>query len=183
MEDTERQLNIKGALSYRKNLPDRELVRHASGGLALQGIYKTSDQRCLMEKKEELLCVPKEFVLLGPNQGTQTEMKEFTSSQEESMFTQTVEKLGFSITVLANGRGWGISLEAGMDQSMHSESKKIQQSHSKHSYFCSTKFIYIPLASCIFSIDQLQLSNAALQDLKYMKTFWVSQKTQTNYSC
>ena len=169
MEDTERQLNIKGALSYRKNLPDRELVRHASGGLALEGIYKTSDQGSLIKKKEELLCVPKDFVLRGPEQGTRMEMKEFTSSQEESKFTQTVEKLGFSVSALAKCGGWGISLEAGMDQSMHSESKKIQQSHSKHSYFCSTKFIYIPLASCIFSIDQLQLSNAALQDLKYIE--------------
>ncbi|KAI4537599.1 hypothetical protein MG293_012462 [Ovis ammon polii] len=85
------------------------------------------------------------------------------------MFTQTAEKLGFSITALAKGGGWGISLEAGMDQSMHSESKKIQQAHSTHSYFCSTKFIYIPLASCIFPIDQLKLSNAALQDLKYIE--------------
>lgn len=167
MEDMQRQLKVmKGALSHRKNLLDRELVRHASGGLALQGIYKTSDQRCLIGKKEELLCIPTEFVLLGPTQGTRTEMKEFTSSQEESMFTQTVEKLGFSVTALAKGGGWGISLEAGMDQSMHSESKKIQQSHSTHSYFCSTKFSYIPLASCIFPIDQLQLSNAALQELK-----------------
>ncbi|KAB0370807.1 interferon-induced very large GTPase 1-like [Muntiacus reevesi] len=170
MEDMQRQLNLmQGALSHRKDLSDRELVRYASGGLALQGIYKTSDQRCLIEKKEELLCVPKEFVLRGPNQGTRVEVKEFTSSQEDSMFTQTVEKLGFSVTTLAKGGGWGISLEAGMDQSMHSESKKIQQSHSKHSYFCSTKFIYIPLASCIFPIDQLQLSNAALQGLKYIE--------------
>ncbi|MFK9743610.1 hypothetical protein ACJELQ_26610, partial [Escherichia coli] len=68
-EDMQRHLNLReGALSHRKILPDRELVRHASGGLALQGIYKTSDQRCLLEKQEELLCVPKEFVLRGPNQ-------------------------------------------------------------------------------------------------------------------
>ena len=166
-EDMQRQLKVmEGALSHRKSLPDRELVRHASGGLALQGIYKTRDQRCLLEKKEELLCVPKEIVLRGPEHGTRMETKEFTSSQEESMFTQTVEKLGFSVTALAKGGGWGISLEAGMDKTTHSESKEIQQSHSTHSYFCSTKFIYIPLASCIFPIDQLQLSSAALQDLK-----------------
>lgn len=167
MEDMQRQINLmEGAFSHRKILSDRELVRHASGGRALQGIYKTSDQRCLLEKKEELLCVPKEFVLRGPNQCIRREMKVFASSQEESMFTQTVEKLGFSITALAKGGGWGINLEAGMDKTTHTESKEIQQSHSTHSYFCSTKFIYIPLASCIFPIDQLQLSNAALQDLK-----------------
>ena len=137
MEDMQRQLKVmEGGLSHMKNLPDRELVRHASGGLALQGIYKTSDQRCLIEKKEELLCVPKDFVLRGPEQGTRMEMKEFTSSQEESKFTQIVEKLGFSVSALAKCGGWGISLKAGMDQSMHSESKKIQQAHSTHSDFC-----------------------------------------------
>ncbi|KAB0346673.1 hypothetical protein FD754_011530 [Muntiacus muntjak] len=166
MEDMQRQLNIKRTLSHRKSLPDEKLVRHASGGLALQGIYKASDQRCLIQKKEELLCVPKEFELRGPEQGTRMETKEFTSSEEESMFTQTVEKLGLSVTALAKGGGWGVSLEAGMDQSMHSETKKIQQSHSKHSYFCSTKFSYIPLASFHFPIDKLQLSNAALQEVK-----------------
>ncbi|KAB0370679.1 hypothetical protein FD755_017088 [Muntiacus reevesi] len=166
MEDMQRQLNIKRTLSHRKSLPDKKLVRHASGGLALQGIYKTSDQRCLIQKKEDLLCVPKEFELRGPEQGTRMETKEFTSSEEESMFTQTVEKLGFSVTALAKGGGWGVSLEAGMDQSMHSESKKIEQSHSKHSYFCSAKFSYMPLASFHFPIDKLQLSNAALQELK-----------------
>uniref|UniRef100_A0A4W2HXQ1 MACPF domain-containing protein n=1 Tax=Bos indicus x Bos taurus TaxID=30522 RepID=A0A4W2HXQ1_BOBOX len=97
------------------------------------------------------------------------ETKEFTSSQEESTFTQILEKLGFSVTALAKGGGWGISLKAGMDQSMYSESKKIQQSHSTQSYFCSTKFSYIPLASFHFPIDQLQLSNAALQELKYIE--------------
>ena len=167
MEDMQRQLNINGALSHRKSLPGRELVRYASGGLALQGIYKTRDHRCIIEKKEELLCVPREFVLRGPEQGTRMETKEFTSSQEESTFTQMLEKLGFSITALAKGGNWGISLKAGMDQSMHSESMKLQQSHSTHAYFCSTKFSYIPLASFHFPIDQLQLSNAALQELKY----------------
>uniref|UniRef100_A0A8C9C3L8 MACPF domain-containing protein n=1 Tax=Phocoena sinus TaxID=42100 RepID=A0A8C9C3L8_PHOSS len=94
------------------------------------------------------------------------ETKEFTSSQKESMFIQAVEKLGFSVTASAKGGGWGFSLEAAMNQSKHSESKETQQSHSKHSYFCSTKFSYIPLASCHFPTDQLQLSKAALQELK-----------------
>lgn len=157
---------MEETLSHSKNLPDRELVRHASGGLALQGVYKTSNQRGLTEKKEELLGVPKEFSLCGPAQSTRMETKEFTSSQQESMFIQAVEKLGFSVTASAKGGGWGFSLEAAMNQSKHSESKETQQSHSKHSYFCSTKFSYIPLASCHFPTDQLQLSKAALQELK-----------------
>ncbi|XP_043760240.1 interferon-induced very large GTPase 1-like [Cervus elaphus] len=157
MENIQRQLNLmEGTLFHRKNLSDRELVRWASGGLALQGIYKTSNQRGLIEKREELLRVPKDFSLCGAEQGTQTETNEFTSSQEESMFTQMVEKLGFSVTASAKGGGWGYQ----------SESKETRQAHSEQSYFCSVKFTYIPLASCHFPIEQLQLSKAALQELK-----------------
>lgn len=54
------------------------------------------------------------FVLRGPNQCIRREMKVFASSQEESMFTQTVGRSWVSITALAKGGGWGINLEAGM---------------------------------------------------------------------
>uniref|UniRef100_A0A250YMG3 Interferon-induced very large GTPase 1 n=1 Tax=Castor canadensis TaxID=51338 RepID=A0A250YMG3_CASCN len=163
----QRQLSLTvQTLSHRKNLPDRDVIERASGGLALQGIYKTSHKKDLMEKRQELLSVPKEFLLFGPEQGTRMETKEFTSTQVESIFTQMTEKLGFSVTSSVKGRGWGFSLEAGMEQSKHSESEESQQSHSKCSYFCSTKFSYIPLASCHFPIDQLQLSKAALKELK-----------------
>ncbi|XP_019490385.1 PREDICTED: interferon-induced very large GTPase 1-like [Hipposideros armiger] len=167
MENMQRQLNLmEGTLSNRQNLPDRDLVRWASGGLALQGIYKTSYQRDLIEKRQELLSVPKEFSLYGPEQGTRMETKEFTSSQAEAVFTQAVEKLRFSVTASAKGGGGGVSLETGTDHSKHSESKETHHSHSEHSYFCSTKFSYVPLASFHFPIDQLQFSKAALRELK-----------------
>ncbi|XP_054581176.1 interferon-induced very large GTPase 1-like [Eptesicus fuscus] len=163
--EEKRNLNER-TLSHRQNLPDRDLVRWASGGLALQGIYKTSSHSSLLEMKEELLSVPKEFLLFGPDHSTRMGTWEFTSSQEESMFTQMTEKLGFSVTASAKGGGWGLCLEADMDHSKHSESKETRQSRSEHSYFCSTKFSYVPLASCHFPMDQLQFSKAALKELK-----------------
>ncbi|XP_040839876.1 interferon-induced very large GTPase 1-like [Ochotona curzoniae] len=156
----------EGIQTARQNLPDRDLVRRASGGLALQGIYKTSQQRDLLERREELLSLPKELSLLGPEQGTRMETVEFTSREAESMFTQSVEKLGLSLSESAEVVGLEVSLEEGMNHNQHSEFKEKEQSHSEHSYFCSTKFSYVPLASCHFSMDQLKLSKAALQELK-----------------
>lgn len=67
MENIQGQLNLmEGTLTHRQNLTDRDLVRWASGGLALQAILKTSYQRELIEKSKELLSVPKEFLLFGP---------------------------------------------------------------------------------------------------------------------
>uniref|UniRef100_G1Q620 Interferon-induced very large GTPase 1-like n=1 Tax=Myotis lucifugus TaxID=59463 RepID=G1Q620_MYOLU len=180
MEHMQRQLNlIEGTLSDRQNLTDRDLLRWASGGLALQGIYKTSYQKDLVQKRDELLSVPKEVLLYGPEHGSRMETREFTSSQEESKFTQMTEKLGFSVIASAKGGGWGFSVEAGMDHSKHSESKETQQSRSEHSYFCSTKFSYVPLASCHFPMDQLQFSKAALQELQCIDDL-MSQSADTD---
>ncbi|XP_006870368.1 PREDICTED: interferon-induced very large GTPase 1-like [Chrysochloris asiatica] len=167
IENMQKQFNhIEGTLYDRQNLPEEDLVRKASGGLALQGIYKTSQHRDLIEKREELLSLPEDFSLFGPEKGSWMETKEFSSSHAESVFIQTIQKLGFSATTSAKGEGWGFSVEAGRDHSQHSESQGSQQSHSEHSYFCTTKFSYIPLASCHFPINQLQFSKAALQELK-----------------
>ncbi|XP_012509897.1 PREDICTED: interferon-induced very large GTPase 1-like [Propithecus coquereli] len=170
IDDMQKQLELTELeLPQWQNLPDKDLVSRASGGLALEGIYKTTEQGGLIEKKEKLLRVPKDFSLSGSRQGTRMETVEFTSSEEESKFTQKIEKKGFSAIISGKGEGWGGCLEAGFDYSKHSKFKKTQQKHSEHSYFCSTKFSYIPLASCYFPVDQLQLSNAALEELKYIE--------------
>ncbi|XP_040819873.1 interferon-induced very large GTPase 1-like [Ochotona curzoniae] len=167
LDNMQRLLKLtEETLTHRQYLPDGDLVRRASGGLALRGIYKTSQQMQLLDRKEELLTVPERFSLFGPEQGPQMETVEFTSHQRESRFTLNIEKLGFSSIASVMGGGWGFNLEAGMDQNKHSESKETKQSHSEHSYYCSAKFSYVPLASCHFSMDKLQLSTAALQELK-----------------
>ncbi|XP_004648253.1 interferon-induced very large GTPase 1-like [Octodon degus] len=169
MENVQRNLSLmQQTVLHKKDLSDRDLVKWASGGLALQGVYQTGQQRDLVERREKLLSVPKEFSFSGPEQGTRMETREFTSSQAEAMFTESMEKLGFSVTASASGGGWGFSLEGGTDKNKHSESNEIHKSHSEHSYFCSTKFSYIPLASCHFPTDQLQFSKAALQELKHI---------------
>ncbi|EGW00913.1 Interferon-induced very large GTPase 1 [Cricetulus griseus] len=169
-ETMERQLkDMEQKLTYMEDLPPGELVRWASGGLALQGIYKTCHQKDLVTRREELLRVPKEFFLVGSEQWKWMETKEFTSSKEESLFIQTVGKLRFRAMVSAKGECWRFSLEDDIDQSKHSESKDTHQSYSEHSYFCSAKFSYVPLASFHFRTDQLQLSTAALKELKIIE--------------
>ncbi|XP_005372073.1 interferon-induced very large GTPase 1-like [Microtus ochrogaster] len=169
-ETMERHLShIKVTMIKSQNFSDRDLLRFTSGGLVLQGIYKTCHQKDLATRREELLRVPKELFLFGSEQGKRMETKEFTSFKEESLFTETVEKFGFRLTLLAKGGGWGFNFEGGMDKVKHLESKEVHQSHSKHTYFCSSKFSYNPLASFHFCKDQLQLSIAALKELKIIE--------------
>ncbi|KFU93019.1 Interferon-induced very large GTPase 1, partial [Chaetura pelagica] len=149
-----------------ENVSDMEVLRRASGGLALQGIYRTSSLVDVLAKRDQLITVPNGFKLASPEQGSLLERKEFSSSAAEATFTKSIEQLGFSISVSAKGGFWGFNVEAGEDYSSSSRSENTHQSSSEQSYICTTKYQYLPLASCYFQKHQLCLSDAALRELQ-----------------
>ncbi|KFO78282.1 Interferon-induced very large GTPase 1, partial [Cuculus canorus] len=167
LEKIQKQLDQQ-ELSVRKgeNVSDVEVLRRASGGLALQGIYRTSSLADALEKRDQLIRIPDGFKLAGPEQGSLLEKKEFFSSAAEATFTKSMEQLGFSISVSAKVGFWGFHGEAGVDYRSSTQSEDTCQSHFEHSYICTTKYQYIPLASCYFQKHQLLLSDAALRELQ-----------------
>ncbi|RMB94647.1 hypothetical protein DUI87_28882 [Hirundo rustica rustica] len=170
LESMQKQLEQQDLSAVRmENIPDTEVLRRASGGLALQGIYRTSRPEDVLATREQLLRVPEGFQLTGPEQGLLLERKEFFAAAAESTFTKSMEQLGFSMSVSAKAGFWGINLGAGVDHSSSSQSQDTHQSHSEQSYFYTTMYQYIPLASCYFQRHQLRLSDAALQELQDME--------------
>ncbi|KAM4680776.1 interferon-induced very large GTPase 1-like [Amazona ochrocephala] len=163
LENIQKQLEQQElTVSKTENISDMEVLRWASGGLALQGIYKTSSFADVLAKRDQLIQVPDGFRLVGPEQGSLFERKEFSSSAAEAAFTKSMEKLGFSITVSAKAGFWGFNI----DYSSSSQSKETHQSHSEQSYICITKYHYMPLASCYFQMHQLRLTDVALRELQ-----------------
>ncbi|XP_063278816.1 interferon-induced very large GTPase 1-like [Prinia subflava] len=152
-----------------ESIPDTELLQRASGGLALQGIYRSSRPEDVLAKREQLLRVPEGFQLTGPEQGSLLQRNEFSSSAAESTFIKSMEQLGISMSVSAKALFWGINLGASVDKSSSSQSQDTHQSRSEESYFCTTMYQYIPLASCYFQRHQLRLSDAALKELQDME--------------
>ncbi|XP_032910200.1 interferon-induced very large GTPase 1-like [Catharus ustulatus] len=182
LESIHKQLEQQQEMSAgrRENIPDTEVLRRASGGLALQGIYRTNRPGDVLATREQLLRVPERFQLAGPEQGSILERREFSSSAAESTFTKSMEQLGFSLSVSAKSAFWGINLGESVDHSSSSQSQDTHQSHSEQSYFCTTKFQYIPLASCYFQRHQLRLSDAALRELQHMEQIWAACGKEEN---
>ncbi|XP_032040428.1 interferon-induced very large GTPase 1-like [Aythya fuligula] len=154
------------SMGKRENVSDEEVLRRASGGLALQGIYQTKSLEDVLAKREQLIRVPDGFMLTGPVQGSLLERKEFSSSAAEAAFTKSMEQLGFSISTSASDRFSGLSVETGVDSGQSSQSEDSHRSRSEQAYICTTKYQYIPLASYYFQKDQLRLSDAALRELQ-----------------
>ncbi|KFQ67823.1 Interferon-induced very large GTPase 1, partial [Phaethon lepturus] len=167
LESIQKQLEQQElSMGRAENVSDMEVLWRASGGLALRGIYRTSSLEDVLVKRDQLIRVPDGFKLAGPEQGSLLERKEFSSSAAEATFTKSMEQLGFSISVSAKAGFWGFNVEAGVDNSSSLQSEDTHQSCSERSYICTTKYQYIPLASCYFQKHQLQLSGAALRELQ-----------------
>ncbi|XP_058862271.1 interferon-induced very large GTPase 1-like isoform X1 [Acipenser ruthenus] len=150
----------------RDHLSDEEVLKCASGGLALEGIYKSNQLEDAMVKRERLLDVPESFSFSGPEQMPVLNQQDVSSREAESTFRKAMEKIGLSITCSAKAGFWGFGLEINTNVKSSSQSEQTCQSDSAHSYACTTKYNYIPLASCFFGKDQLHLSNSALRELK-----------------
>ncbi|XP_066451015.1 interferon-induced very large GTPase 1-like [Eleutherodactylus coqui] len=148
------------------NIKDEDVLKYASGGLALEGLSQTRNIDAVFKKREPLLCVPKDFQLLGPEQSPVFQQKEFTSQIEETSFQKAVEKIGISLSSSVNLDFIGYGLKGSINYSKGSGSEKTSKRSSHKTYVCTTIYNYIPLASCYFTKDQLRLSQEALIALK-----------------
>ncbi|XP_075049123.1 interferon-induced very large GTPase 1-like [Mixophyes fleayi] len=148
------------------HLSDEDILLYASGGLALEGIYVKMNQEDILKKREQLLAVPKGISFTASQQRPVLEQKEFSSSIAESTFHKSMEKLGRSFATAAKGGFGGFQAEASYSHSTINISKQRQESHTERTYMSTTKYNYIPLASCYITKEQLRLSTAALNELK-----------------
>ncbi|XP_072012241.1 interferon-induced very large GTPase 1-like [Engystomops pustulosus] len=158
--------SMENSLKQNDNITDEDILKCASGGLALEGIFHTKNIDDLLKKREPLLCIPKGFQLLGPEKSPVFQQTEFISRVQESRFQKTVEKTGLSLGSSVNVSFLGFGLKSSIDYSKDSESEKKSEHSSEETYVCTTRYNYIPLASCYFTKDQMTLSQTALNELK-----------------
>uniref|UniRef100_A0A8C5MTW0 VLIG-type G domain-containing protein n=1 Tax=Leptobrachium leishanense TaxID=445787 RepID=A0A8C5MTW0_9ANUR len=149
-----------------QNASDIKILTTASGGLALEGIYKTNHINDAFLKHEPLLEVLPTFSLDGPYQGPVFEKKVFTSSLQENHFRKSVGKLGYFFSNSTDFSHMGFGEDAGSGSSVTSEYENVAVSSGEETYACITRYHYIPLESCYFTKDKLNLSQKALDELK-----------------
>ncbi|XP_067271534.1 interferon-induced very large GTPase 1-like [Pseudorasbora parva] len=142
------------------SISDKEILNTASGGLALQGIFKTGKVEDLLKDRQQLIRID-DFKLAGPRHTSHYMRYEFSSSKSHQEFLGSVEKLGYSYSVELNLGCLGVHPKFGLQNT--SQSSRTSQSQSEQSYVAMTVFHYMPLALAF--IDQLTLSDSAKKEL------------------
>ncbi|XP_015209393.2 interferon-induced very large GTPase 1-like [Lepisosteus oculatus] len=172
VENLHKQLGLLegSSLSSPGNVADEEVLRSASGGLALEGVYCTRNLEDMVEKREQLIEVPEGFTLSGPQHSSLYEQEEFSSYQTQTLFQKVVEKLGYTFRCSVKAGFKAFSIENTAEKSHSTEKEKSSKSSSEHSYIWKTMFNYVPLASSFLEKDKLKLSSAAMRDLRDIET-------------
>ncbi|XP_061106745.1 interferon-induced very large GTPase 1-like [Conger conger] len=159
-------------------IPDEQVLRSASGGLALEGMYKTGNLEDLLKKRHQLLEVPDSFRLHGPEHKYFYEKKEFNSRESQTKFQKVIEKLGISFSLSGKSPILGFEFEVNAEYE-HSE-EKTNKSSSENTYILNTQYNYVPLASCFIERDKLKLCHFALNELKKIESVLLNVNEKNN---
>ncbi|XP_058863590.1 interferon-induced very large GTPase 1-like [Acipenser ruthenus] len=180
IENIHKQLDSleSASLSPPHSMSDEEVLRNASGGLALEGVYETGNLEDLVEKREQLIQVPESFSLRGPEHNFFYEQKEFSSCRSQTLFQKVMEKLGFSFSCSLKTGFWGLTFENTTEKTQSTETEESSKLLSEHSCISNTKYNYIPLASSFIERDKLKLSTAAVNELKRIETIMLNTDGQ-----
>ena len=161
---------LSGILQSREEVCDKEILFNASGGLALTGILLTGTVEEQMQETRFLLQVPQQVTLLGPVHHQNEWIEHFSSKSEEDSYIKLFNKLGYSVSALAQGGFGGFHLEGGAAYTKENLKDKTEEAHSTSVYCSTVKHSSMPLASFCFSDRDLRLSEDALSALKVIQT-------------
>ena len=155
-----------------------EILKNASGGIALEGCFENDGLEELTIKREQLLQVPNNLSLSQPQQDEKIEQFQVTSIEEEEEFMKAVEKMGFSLACSANAGILNMGLNACTKGKTSSGYEKENPKKVVETYASTLKYCYVPTASCLIDEDQMHLSDSALNVLKSIENMKSSDKTE-----
>ncbi|XP_057186531.1 interferon-induced very large GTPase 1-like [Triplophysa rosa] len=144
------------------SISDEEILKTSSGGLALQGIFKTDKVEDLLKDRQQLIKVDT-CKLAGPRHNSHYRKYEFSCYKSHKEFFESVGKLGYSYSVEHDLGFPAVQAKYGLQNASVSSTTASLEDQCEKAYEAVTLCHYIPLASTF--IDQLILSDSAKKEL------------------
>ena len=156
------------------NLISNQLLKASSAGLALQGIFLSTDRESIFKERLPLVSVEETVDLINSSHPEIDRTEEFRSRNSEKLFKQGIEKFGSSIELSAQG---GIFLGSGTVSGGTNFSRKINHDLSftsnetnEEKYYSRVQYVVVPTKTCILNQNIIRLNENALEELKRIDT-------------
>ena len=164
-------------------LDDAAILKSASGGLALRGIYLTGSLEDQLQDRGCILRAPEQVTLWGTVHHQKEQIKFFTSKQQENSFQRSVCKLGYSVSESMPAGFWDFKFDVNAAYTSSKKLKSMHEASNQEKYFSTVKFITMPLASYCFSDKDMCLSDDALKELTKIETISEADSSNLKHAC
>lgn len=163
-----REKIINSVMTSRSEISDEMVVRNASGGLALTGIFLTRKLEDQLGLRSDLLQVPQQVSLLRPVDDQRSWTEHFSSRLEEELYMKRCSMLGYSASVPMQSGFW--ELQFSINAAHSTKITDPEQSICGGMYYSTVKHISLPLASICLGDKDMNLSRDALSYLSIIES-------------
>ena len=153
-----------------ESISAEDLIKNASGGLALEGIFKSDNLEDLWTKREQLLALPLHIELKEAAHPISDHCLRFETLEEEISWRKTVEKLGLSLSCSTQISLLGpINGQAEAKLKFEPKCQQLSRSDSASQNKFMGKYYYRPIKSFHFSQNQLCLTKSSIEMLQELE--------------
>lgn len=149
------------AVIHRQCLTDTDVIRKASGGLALMGVYDTGNLRDICVHRKTVIELTKALYLTPPLNKNEDETVDFSSQEMYNNFHQAMNVIGVNLSGFVREAG----CQLGSMFKRNKSSENISNSQVKRTFLSSIKYSSVPVKSCELSLDSIRFVPEASRDL------------------
>ncbi len=164
------------------NLTENQIVNTSSAGLALQGIFLSTDGELILKERLPLVDIEKTVDFINPSLPEIDRTEEFRSKNSENLFKQGIEKFGSSIELSAQGGIlFGTGIVSGSTDFSRNTNQEVTITNNKTNegkYYSRVQYVVIPTKTCILNPNIIRLNQDALEELKRIDTILTNPNSE-----
>lgn len=150
----------------RKFLEDKEVIKEASGGLALMGVYITNEMKDLCEPRQTVIQLPNNMNLRSPLIQQEDDIIDISSIEINSYFHRAMDVFGLKLHTFLNASKWQFGALASRD----SEKEESCYTRTDKTCFSRVKYSSVPIKACELTHAMVRLIPEAVQILTEIET-------------
>jgi hypothetical protein len=169
-------VNIKEALSSiqsgtetqqitRTELDDNTVIKRASGGRALMGIYFKQNLNDITELKKTVIQLCGDITMKGPSIKPEEQFVEFTSREKRDTFNKSLDTTGKNVKIAVNVGVKYLGLKMQASGTSLKDADHIQMENGEEIFFSMEKHAFVPVKSCELKLEHIRLTPDAVNDL------------------
>ena len=149
----------------RTELDDNTVIKRASGGRALMGIYVKQSLNDVTELKKTVIQLCGDITMKGPSIKPEEQFVEFTSREKRDTFNKSLDTTGKNVKIAVDVGVKDLGLKMQASGTSLKDADHIQMENGEEIFYSKEKHAFVPVKSCELKLEHIRLTPDAVNNL------------------